>query len=66
MSESFSAAVRERVHQAHAALEAARLGDDADERMRAEAAWEDARRFAQRHGVPLDEEAPGPGGEPAL
>ncbi|MDP9868871.1 MULTISPECIES: hypothetical protein [Streptosporangium] len=61
MSESFAAAVRDRVRRADAALAAARLSGDIEEVMLAEAEWEEARHTARRHGVPVGSAEPGEG-----
>lgn len=61
MSGSFAHAVKERARRAASALESARLGDDVDVLMLAEAEWEHVTRLARTHGVSIDLGAADPG-----
>ncbi|MEU6720892.1 hypothetical protein ABZ897_56360 [Nonomuraea sp. NPDC046802] len=54
MSTAFAAAVRERAQMAWQALRAARQDGDTHAVLVAEAEWEDVRRLADAHAVPIE------------
>ncbi|WP_062348032.1 hypothetical protein [Herbidospora yilanensis] len=53
MSTAFAAAIRERAQRARQALLAARGNGDAHAVLLAEEEWDDVRRLAQAHSLPL-------------